>query len=833
MKTIKKLLSLILAVVILATIFVVPAFATTGTVWNKNFGGIGGDRLEGVIKTSDGSFVAVGVKSIGGTQNDAVIVKYNSTGTMLWEKNVGSEGANETFNSVVQTSDGGYIAVGETNGSAAAYGYTLKGGFDGMIFKFDASGNVTWAYNFGGSSDESFKSVAITSDGGIVVAGISYSTNVDMSGISKGGGDAIMVKYNSTGSKVWTKAFGGTGEDMFYSVKALSNGDIVAVGSSESYSGDVTGYYPNALIVKCDSLGTKLWAKKFGGASYDYMDTFHSVTQLMDGGILAVGKSANTNGNLTGLNKGGQDGIVVKYDSFGNIVWNKNIGGTLDDACFGVNTTPDGGFVMACETRSTNGDFTSSNGNNDGALVKCNSSGNVLWSMNFGGSQGEWFVSIATISNGEFVVVGTSHSTDLDLNGLNKGDGDGIIVRVDKLAPTAPIASANITSLTKSDVTVTATFSSDSFVKQYSKDGGTWSTYINGIVFSSNGTVKFRGQDVAGNYSAEETYIVLNIDKTAPTKPILTASTTKPTNSNIKITITYSEDAVTKQYKIGTDGIWVNYTEPIVLAENNTVYARTYDSVGNISENNLTITNIDTEGPAQPEFNIDLSSPYKTVVKINFDPNTASTWYKVGSDGDWLEYTAPITIYDNLTIYARAIDEAGNESLSTYNNTSIIKTDTVTEIVGTIQPIIITFTVPTDVGFTFNPNAKTPEESFVSTEFSLTNGCNAPLKLSISNFTTAPEALHIFTDVAPDLYTTEEWAKLNKTDSESKIALGILKQGSPESEAVYVVDVTEPIDVGEIKPYEDINFTFIAKHGNAFSKQITTEYKITWVLELN
>ena len=202
-------------------------------------------------------------------------------------------------------------------------GITGNGGRDAIIVKYDNAGNVVWKKNFGGSDGDCYKSVTSTSDG-IVAVGYSeaYSFNTgDWTGITaKGVGDAIIVKYDNAGNILWKKNFGGNSYDYYNSVTAVSDG-IVAAGDASAYSfntGDWTGitgkgYDYDATIVKYDNTGNVVWKKNFGGSGYD---EFYSVTAVSDG-IAAVGyseKNSFNNGDWTGVTgKGYTDAIIVKY----------------------------------------------------------------------------------------------------------------------------------------------------------------------------------------------------------------------------------------------------------------------------------------------------------------------------------------------------------------------------------------------------------------------------------------------------------------------------------------------------------------------------------------
>ena len=249
------------------------------------------------------------------------------------------------------------------------------------------------------------------------------------------------------------------------------------------------------------------------------------------------------------------------------------------------------------------------------------------------------------------------------------------VTNIDKTAPEAPTASADITAPTNSNVTVTATFSDDSTVKEYSLDGQTWSAYTDGIVMTANGTVYFRGTDAVGNVSDVATYVVTNIDKTAPEAPVTVANTTAPTNNDVTVSATFSGDTAVKQYSLDGEQ-WKTYTTGIVFMENGTAYFRGFDAVGNVSEvASCDVTNIDKVAPEAPSASADITTLTNLDVTLtaSFSGDTAVKQYSF--DGKtWAEYTKSIVMSDNGTVYFRGIDAAGNVSdVATYAVTNIDK----------------------------------------------------------------------------------------------------------------------------------------------------------------
>jgi len=273
--------------------------------------------------------------------SDAIIVKYDNDGNVVWKKNFGGSGSDE-FQSVTTVADG-IIAVGysyrESFGNGDWEGIAAKGNGDAIIVKYDNNGNVVWKKNFGGSNSNYYYSVTAVSDGIIAVGESDAFGDGDWEGVIGKGDydDAIIVKYDNNGNVVWKKNFGGSGSDRFSSVMEVSDG-IIVVGNSydESFgNGDwegVTGKgNTDAIIVKYDNDGNVVWKKNFGGSDND---EFHSVTAVSDG-IIAVGESFEEsfgNGDWEGVAaKGNGDAIMVKYDNNGNVVWKKNFGGIEND----------------------------------------------------------------------------------------------------------------------------------------------------------------------------------------------------------------------------------------------------------------------------------------------------------------------------------------------------------------------------------------------------------------------------------------------------------------------------------------------------------------------
>ena len=371
-------------------------------LWSENFGGKGNDNFWGVTTIADG-YIAVGQSSVasfgtgdwedvaGKGGDDAIIVKYDQSGNVVWKKNFGGNG-NDFYDAVTIVTDG-IVVVGssypESFDNGDWTGVSGKGWVDAIIVKYDYDGNVVWKKNFGGSNYDRYTWVAAASDG-MVAVGLSYSDSFgtgDWEGVTgKGDFDAIIVKYDNDGNVIWKKNFGGSGQDNFISVTAVSDGYVVAGESWETSFG--TGDWTNAsgngdwdaVIVKYDHDGNVVWKKNFGGSS---IDIFSAITKVPDG-YVAVGSSYiyNNDGDWTGImGKGGRDATMVKYDTAGNLVWKKNFGGSGYDDFIWVCEVY-GGFIamgnsgpdyISGEDSFGTGDWTGvvGKGGQDATIVKC------------------------------------------------------------------------------------------------------------------------------------------------------------------------------------------------------------------------------------------------------------------------------------------------------------------------------------------------------------------------------------------------------------------------------------------------------------------------------
>jgi hypothetical protein len=409
-------------------------------------GGNQNDQANFIKQTLDGGYIIGGISEsslngdVTGTNKGGVdcwIVKLTSTGTITWNKLFGGNNFDE-LKQIEQTADGGYIFCATTGSSANGdVSGTSNGGYDCWVVKLDAMGTKTWDVLLGGDQFDFASSIQQTSDNGYILGGYSFSSaNGDVTGTSNGLSDYWVVKLNATGVVQWNKLLGGTGEEQLNFIKQTSDGGYIATGSTtSSASGNVTGTLNGIFdfwIIKLNSSGNPVWNKSIGGSQEQIS---YSIKQTSDGGYIVAGKSnSSASGNITGINNGLNDYLVVKLDAVGNITWNNLLGGNADESAVAVEQTADGGYIIVgTSASSASGNVSpSSYGLEDIWIVKLNASGSLVWNKLYGGDQTDIATSVNQTTDGGFIISGyTSSSANGAVIGTNHGGNDFWVIKID------------------------------------------------------------------------------------------------------------------------------------------------------------------------------------------------------------------------------------------------------------------------------------------------------------------------------------------------------------------------------------------------------------------
>ncbi len=403
----------------------------------KTFGGTRNESGQSVIQTSDNGYAVLGfTQSIDGdvlttksdVQFDFWVLKFDEGDNLLWQKTYGGSKDDKAYQ-IIETNDNGFAIVGYNKSDDGDL--TSNEGFEDVwVLKTDATGNILWKTTTGFSGSDQGFSLIQTADGGYFVGSIIDVTASGGQGNSRSssrhaGGDYWGIKLNSSGSIEWRKYFGGTNTDTCYGVAETSDGYIM-IGSSDSNDVDIKnnkGSY-DFSIVKVDKVGALIWEKSFGG---DEIDEARGITSTSDGNFIVVGDTRSSTKDVT-KNNGGADLWAIKIDTNGDLIWQKNYGGSSFDVGRSINKTLDGGFIISGSSRSADNDIINK-GQNDAWILKIDNNGNQQWQKTIGGTDIDFCYDAIELSNGNIIAVGESSSSNLDIT-TNKGFSDLLMIKL-------------------------------------------------------------------------------------------------------------------------------------------------------------------------------------------------------------------------------------------------------------------------------------------------------------------------------------------------------------------------------------------------------------------
>ena len=343
-------------------VFLVKFGADGELLWDFQFGTIALDSASGVAVDASGNVYVVGQTWGGlhgnifsGGDGDGFVTKIDAAGVRQWTAQIGTTGRDSVYSAAVD-SNGNVHVAGETGGSLG--GSTFAGGdSDAFVAKYDVNGVPQWHRQFGAGGSDGAAGVAVDAGGNVHVAGW---VSGDLHGRPYVGGvyDAFVVKYDASGTRLWTEVFGaqvgvfaGSETDIGRSVAVDSNGNVYVGGNTTgALDGDISKSVGGAFVVKYDATGMNQWTRQFvtGGTVIA-----HSVAVDLQGGVVVAGQVA---GGLGGNRSAGfDDAFVMKFDGAGVRLWTRQPGSSSLDYAYGVAVSATGDIFAV---GSTTGDMT-------------------------------------------------------------------------------------------------------------------------------------------------------------------------------------------------------------------------------------------------------------------------------------------------------------------------------------------------------------------------------------------------------------------------------------------------------------------------------------------
>jgi hypothetical protein len=294
-----------------------------------------------------------------------------TTGPAAFRHLIGGPGT-EVGNTVRELPGGGYIVVGYTSSFGA-------GEEDVYLVRTDAAGDTLWTRTIGGPGNDFGWDIRRTRDGGYIVVGFTNS-------FGAGGDDVYVIRTDAEGAALWTRTYGGTGDELAWAFHETSDGEYVIAAQTTSYGAGERDLY----LIRIDAGGGVVWTHTAGGPG---IDRVFGTEPTSDGGSVFAGITSNEAA-------GPLDATLVRVDSAGDVVWARNYGGEGSDVGHSVALAPDGGFLLVGYTDSFGA------GNNDIYLVRTDGAGAVLWTKTIGDAGDDRAMMGAPMTGGGYAIAG-------------------------------------------------------------------------------------------------------------------------------------------------------------------------------------------------------------------------------------------------------------------------------------------------------------------------------------------------------------------------------------------------------------------------------------------
>lgn len=276
--------------------------------WTQRFNGAANGTDVGntiAIDTSGNVYVA-GFTATSRTGLDVLVLKYNTSGTLLWR---------QTYNGFANRDDVARVLRVDNTGSVYITGYSQGNGvgqnFDVLTLKYNTNGTLLWAQRYGGAGNDEGFGLVLDSSNNVYVTGYSFgNTSTD--------NDLIVLKYTQAGLALWAQRYNGTGsrQDYGWGIVVDSNGNAYVTGST--FSSNAAGF--DLLIVKYSTNGAYQWDRRWNG-----------VGSGNDVGLGIALDSAN-NVYVTGTtyvsSTAGNNTLTLKYNTNGVFQWSQAYGGS-------------------------------------------------------------------------------------------------------------------------------------------------------------------------------------------------------------------------------------------------------------------------------------------------------------------------------------------------------------------------------------------------------------------------------------------------------------------------------------------------------------------------
>jgi hypothetical protein len=348
--------------------FITKYDSTGKVIWAHNQGGRDNDRALSVATDSHGNVIVTGyfysdtivfgefTLTSTDVVSDMFVVKYDNAGNVLWAKSEGSPGLEIPYHLVVDNSDN-VIVTGRFSGNSIVFGHdTLiqQGSMDVFVLKYNEDGNVLWGRAAGGGSNDEAYSADVDISDNIYVAGYfnQHPTFGTFTLSTRGQADIFLAKYSPSGTVLWVKSAGGTGDDRANSVSTDALGNSYVAGFFNNDTLDIGTIHlmresgDNSFIAKYNSEGDVLWTRALHG------DSKANSVKNTHGNLYVCGSFSGDTlvyGSDSLFLQGSTDFYLLRCDALGNAAWiiKQTSGGESSEFAKSVVADPSGNIYLA------------------------------------------------------------------------------------------------------------------------------------------------------------------------------------------------------------------------------------------------------------------------------------------------------------------------------------------------------------------------------------------------------------------------------------------------------------------------------------------------------
>jgi len=444
-------------------------------IWSTFYGGWMNDAICDGVLDQEGNLIFSGVtwsdnniatagshQSTRTQSDDCMLLKFTADGQRIWGTYYGGNGQDTQSYCDVDNTNNIYLA-GDTYSSTniatpGAFKTNYQGGEYAFLAKFNSQGIRLWGTYFGGNWNNTF-GLDCKSDnsGNVYMCGTtnsndSIATTGSHQTVKGGLDDGFLVKFDSSGARLWATYYGGSSFEYAYSCITDSNvrvyiggftfssNNISSIGSHQQSFG---GGFNDGFLAAFDSSGQRLWGTYYGGSEGDgiYGLTLSADQYIYCAGVSESQNNISTSGTFQPSLNGDEDAFLVKFDTTGTRKWGTYFGGIDQDQGESCAVDDSGYVFLAGKTLSTdfiatpNAFQTEYKGNKDVFLVKIDTTGQSrLWGTYFGDTAvEEWGHVFVDSFDNQYLTGWTSSTNNISTPGSHQpifgGNSDGFIAK--------------------------------------------------------------------------------------------------------------------------------------------------------------------------------------------------------------------------------------------------------------------------------------------------------------------------------------------------------------------------------------------------------------------